>query len=153
MRKTLMALAAMLVASQAQAAPRDNIIAAVQKFDDAFNAGDQKAILGACTDDAIIIDDFPPHVWQGANACSTWFDDYGKDATANGIADGIVKIGKPWQAVATGDRGYVVVPAKYTYTQKGKPVVESGSVWTLALHKVGGLWKISGWAWGQHPGK
>ena len=89
MRKTLMALAAMLVASQAQAAPRDNIIAAVQKFDDAFNAGDKKAILGACTDDAIIIDDFPPHVWQGANACSTWFDDYGKDATTNGIAGGI----------------------------------------------------------------
>jgi ketosteroid isomerase-like protein len=150
MGKTLAAIAAVLIAANAAASPRDNILGAVQKFDDAFNKGDSAGIVGSCTDDAIIIDDFAPHVWQGAKACSVWLNDYGADATANGIADGIVKIGKPWQALVTGDRGYVVVPARYTYTQHGKPVVETGSVWTLALHKVGGLWKISGWAWAQH---
>ena len=146
----LAALAAMLAVAQAQASPRDNVLGVVQKFDDAFSSGSKAAVVGACTDDAIIIDDFAPHVWQGPNACGVWYDAYGADATANGIAGGIVKIGKPFQVTVSADRGYVVVPARYTYTQHGKPVVEDGSNWTLALQKVGGAWKISGWAWAQH---
>ncbi len=144
------ALAAIFVATQAPASPRDNVLGAAQKFDDAFNKGDKRAVVGSCTADAIIIDDFAPHVWQGANACGVWFDAYGAYAAANEITEGVVKVGKPFQVTVAGDRGYVVFPAKYTYTQHGKPVVENGSNWTMALQKVGGVWKISGWAWAQH---
>jgi ketosteroid isomerase-like protein len=150
MRLYLAALAAAFVTTRAPAAPRDNVLGAAQKFDDAFNKGDKAGVVGACTAEAIIIDDFAPHVWQGANACAVWWDAYAADATANGIADGIVKIGKPFQVTVAGDRGYVVFPAKYSYMQHGKPVVENGSNWTMALQKVGGVWKISGWAWAQH---
>ena len=150
MRVLLPALAAGLLLTQAQAAPRDTVLGAAQKFDDAFNNGDKAGVVGSCTDAAIIIDDFAPHVWQGPNACAVWWDAYAADAAANGIAGGIVKIGKPFKVTVAGDRGYVVFPAKYTYTQHGKPVVESGSNWTMALQKLGGAWKISGWAWAQH---
>ena len=50
----------------------------------------------------------------------------------------------------TGDRAYVVEPVVYTYKQHGKPVTESGSVWTLAMIKTGGAWRVSGWSWAQH---
>ena len=37
-------------------------MAAVNQFIAAFNSGDQKAIVDACTAQAAIIDDFPPHL-------------------------------------------------------------------------------------------
>jgi len=136
-------------ATPAFASDQTDAFAAVKKFDDSFNKGDMKTALGMCTDQAIIIDDFAPHVWSGTG-CSGWagaLDAYNKKS---GITDGIVSLGKPWHTDVTGDRGYVVVPVKYTYKQNGKPVVESGSVWTLALQKAASGWKITGWAWAQH---
>ena len=50
----------------------------------------------------------------------------------------------------TGDRAYVVVPATYTYKQKGKPVTESDAVWIFAMQKLASGWRIAGWAWAQH---
>jgi hypothetical protein len=43
-----------------------------------------------------------------------------------------------------------VVPANYNYKQDGKPMVETGSTFTLALQKVAAAWRITGWAWGKH---
>jgi hypothetical protein len=61
-----------------------------------------------------------------------------------------VTISKPRRVAVTGDRAYVVVPATYKYKQKGKPVTESGAVWTFALQKLTGGWRVAGWAWAQH---
>ena len=47
----------------------------------------------------------------------------------------------------TADRAYVVVPATYSYKEKGPPVTEPGSIWTLALKKGEAGWRITGWAW------
>jgi ketosteroid isomerase-like protein len=125
-------------------------LATVKAYDNAFNTGDVKTANGLCTADAIIIDDFPPHAWQGANTCQTWLNgltDYNKQV---GITDEKVIIGAPWRVSVAGDRAYIVVPATYTHKTKGKPVVESGATWTLALQKTSAGWRISGWAWAQH---
>jgi hypothetical protein len=60
-----------------------------------------------------------------------------------------VAIGERRAPIAvTGDRAYVVVvSATSTYKQKGKPVTQSGSVWTCALQKLAGGWRIAAWAW------
>ena len=52
--------------------------------------------------------------------------------------------------MVTGDRAYVVVPANYTYRQRGKQVTESGSIMTVALKKVAAHWRITGWSWAMH---
>jgi hypothetical protein len=49
----------------------------------------------------------------------------------------------------TGDRGYAVYPSHYSYKLNGKSVVEQG-VWTFAMQKAAGGWRIAGWAWAQH---
>jgi hypothetical protein len=59
-------------------------------------------------------------------------------------------LGKPWQVQVHGDRAYVVVPATYTYKQRGKAETESGSIFTLALKKVAAGWRITAWAWAAH---
>ena len=74
-------------------------------------------------------------MWQGATACSDWWNDIDAFNKKSGITDPNVAPGKPRHADVTGDRAYVVVPTTYTYKQNGKPVTESGAVWTLAFYK------------------
>jgi ketosteroid isomerase-like protein len=144
-------LAASMLAGPALALDADDALAVVQRYDDAFNANDKAAASALCAPDAVIIDDFAPHVWRGPNACSVWWDALGAYDASQGIGDpSHVKIGTPWRNVITGDRAYIVVPATYDYMQHGKSVVEAGSIWTLVLRKTASGWLITGWAWGQH---
>ena len=149
MRKLLIALAVtMLVAGPAAAvSDKTDVMKSVSQFVDAFNKGDTKTAAAACADQTAIIDEFPPHEWHGPGACSTWMSDYDSDAKKNGITDGNVTLAKARHVDVNGDRAYVVVPASYTYKQKGKPVKETASSLTVALQKSGAGWKITGWSW------
>ncbi|HEX9158748.1 MAG TPA: nuclear transport factor 2 family protein [Rhizomicrobium sp.] len=137
------------VANVAVAADREDVMATVKQYDDAFNKNDMKAWSALCTDNAIIIDDFAPHVWQGSDACGGWWKAFDASAKENAIANGMVTLGEAWHVTITGDRAYAVYPTRFTYRLKGKPVSERG-VWTLALQKVAAGWRITGWAWAQH---
>jgi len=134
----------------AAASGRTAVMATVRQFVDGFNKGDEKAMIAACTSPASIVDDFPPHHWYGPTACADWLHAYDADAAKNGIAGGVVTMGTPWHDEVTGDWAYFVDPVRYVYTQHGKPVVESGSVFTVVLHKVAAGWRIAAWTWAQH---
>jgi ketosteroid isomerase-like protein len=151
MRKTWITLAvAVLAAGLAAASEKTDVMAPVKQFVDGFNKSDTKTLVAACADQASIVDDFPPHEWHGAGACSTWEKDYEADAKKNGITEGVVTLGNPRHIDITGDRAYVVVPANFTYKQKGKLVKETGSTWTLVLQKGEAGWRITAWAWAAH---
>ena len=79
--------------------------------------------------------------------CLKWLADYEADIKKNGITDPSVTLGAPKHIDITGDRAYVVVPADYTYKEKGKAMKEAGSLLTLALQKVAAGWRITGWSW------
>ena len=116
---------------------------------DAFNKGDQKAVLALCVDDMSIIDEFPPYEWHGAGAFAKWFADYDADCKKNGVTDGIVTLDKPRHVVVTGDRAYVVAPSHYAYKQNGKPKKEAGED-TMTLQKGKDGWRFTGWCWAKH---
>jgi hypothetical protein len=126
------------------------VMATVHQFIDGFNKGDVKAALAACADRTSVIDEFPPHEWQGSTACADWARDLAASNEREGISRGVVTLSAPWRVDVSGDRAYVVVPARYAYDQHGKHVAESGSIFTLALQKVAGRWRITGWAWAAH---
>ena len=111
------------------------VLATVHQFVDGFNKGDTKTLLAACADQTSILDEFPPHEWHGTGACAKWVSDFDADAKKNGITDGVVTLSNPSHVDITADRAYVVIPANYTFKQKGKPVSEVGSIITLALQK------------------
>jgi hypothetical protein len=134
----------------AVASPQSDVMATVHQFVDGFNKGATKEALAACASPASIIDDFPPHEWQGAAACADWASAYAIEAKKNGITDGIVTLGQPRHVDITGSRAYVVVSANYTYKLHGKPVKENGSMLTVALRKLPEGWRITGWAWSRH---
>ena len=141
---------AVLIPSIAAGQDKTAVTATVHQFVDAFNKGDTKAAVATCAEQTSIIDEFPPHEWHGAGACQKWMDDYDADARKNGITDGFVTLGSPRHVDVSADHAYVVVPATYTYKQKGKPANETGSLLTVALQKGGTAWRITAWAWSKN---
>jgi hypothetical protein len=44
----------------------------------------------------------------------------------------------------------VVIPSSYTFKKKGKPVQETGSMFTFVLQKGAAGWRITAWSWTKH---
>jgi ketosteroid isomerase-like protein len=153
MRTMQIAIVAILwgaVAQTGRAQESSTVMAAINKFVDAFNKGDVKTATAACAEQTSIIDDFTPHEWHGAGACSKWMSDYDADAKKNALTDGFVTLGKARHVDVSKDVAYVVVPADYAYKMSGKPVKESGSMLTVALRKGAAGWRITGWSWSKN---
>ena len=148
MHKIFIALVlAALSAGPAAGSEKGDVMAVVHQFVDAFNKGDMKSAMATCADVTSVIDDFPPHEWYGAGACDKWSSDFDSFGKANEITAAVVALGKPRHIDITAERAYVVVPASYTFTMKGKPMKQSGSILTVALKKDASGWRLSAWAW------
>jgi len=139
-----------LTAAPAAATDQADVMAPVYQFIDGFNKGNVKSAVAACTDQASIIDEFPPYEWHGAGACAQWAVDFDADAKKNGITPGAVTLGRPRHVDVAGDRAYVVAPTAYAFRQKGKAVKETGSTLIVALQKGSAGWRITAWTWSKH---
>jgi hypothetical protein len=126
---------------------RSEVMKPINQFVNGFNKGDTASAMAACSEATAIIDEFAPHSWSGSGACQQWADDFDANSKKSGITNGKVILGKPTHVDITGDHAYVVIPSNYTFKQKGKAMAEPGSIFTFALHKGGGGWMITGWAW------
>jgi hypothetical protein len=154
MKHLMIAAAAMFgLAGWAHAAPAEGpLMAPVHQFIDSFNKGDIKGARAAHAAGAIaIMDEVPPHIWTGPKAFDSWVASLAAHDKAEGVTDQAVTIGEPLRQVVSGTHGYVVVQAVYTYKVKGAPTREPAEM-TFSLVRVGGAWRINGWAWdGTEP--
>lgn len=132
-------------AEDAGASESADAMAPVHHFVDAFNKGDLTSAVAACADEAFVMDDFPPHAWQG-KGCEKWADGFRDVAKKEGITDARMVLGKPRHVDVAGDWAYVVVPVTLILKHFGKPK-ELPSMFTAALHKETAGWRITGWAW------
>ena len=138
---------ALLLGSMTAAYANDaGIDVTIKAFADAFNKGDMKAAKALHVAAPVIIDEVPPHLWNGAGAFDQWGADLGKSEAAEGKSGGKVTIGVPTREVVSGDHAYAISPTTYTFQQKGKTMRERAQM-TLALVKDGGQWKIASWTW------
>jgi SnoaL-like domain len=134
-------------AAQAQTAD-PQLMAPINTFMEAFNKGDMAgaAATHASEADLVIIDEVPPYLWRGAQAFQTWAADLTSDDKKNGITDEKVSIGAATRVEMNGTAAYVVVPAVYTFKQKGVAMREAAQM-TFTLKKSGSGWLIHGWTW------
>jgi hypothetical protein len=128
--------------------PDAQVIAPIQKFIDSFNKGDMAAAAAthAAEADLVIIDEVSPYLWRGPRAFQTWSTALADDAKKQGNTDEKVTISAPTRTETTGDQAYVVVPAVYTFKQRGVAMREAAQM-TFALRKGPAGWLIHGWTW------
>jgi hypothetical protein len=143
-----MVVCLLMGAATAAQTPDAQLIAPIQKFIDSFNKGDipGAAATHAAEADLVIIDEVPPFLWRGPTAFQQWSTALDNDAKKRGITDQMVKIGVPARTEASGDQAYVVVPAVYTFKERGAAKREAAQM-TFALKKGPGGWMIHGWTW------
>jgi len=124
------------------------LMAPIQKFIDSFNKGDAAAAAAthSATDDLVIFDEVAPFVWRGASAFTAWASDLEADSQKNGISDQMVTIKPATREVSDGQQAYVVVPAVYSFKQKGVAMREAAQM-TVVLKKGASGWLIHGWTW------
>lgn len=139
-----------LFAAPAPAADRADVMAVVRQLTRAFNRGDVQSWAAGCVDPMTIIDELAPHEWHGRGAAARWFADFEGDARRHGITGATVTIGEPRHVDVAGARAYVVVPAGYSFLRNGGTVRETGSIWTFAMRKVDGRWRVAAWAWAKN---
>jgi hypothetical protein len=140
-------------ATAAAQAPDPQIVAPIQKFIDSFNKGDAAgaAATHAAVADLAIVDEVPPSAWHGAKAFASWSADLDADAKANGITEPMVTIKVPTRVEVHETHAYVIVPAVYSFKQKGVAMSESAQM-TFVLNKGASGWLIHGWTWtGPRP--
>ena len=127
----------------------------ITTFIDAFNKGDMKAAAAthASSADLVIIDEVPPFVWRGAQAMQTWAADLDADAKKTGMTEPKVTIKAATRVEINGSDAYVIVPAVFTFKQKGVAMRENAQL-TVVLKKGASGWLIHGWTWtGPRPQK
>lgn len=137
----------MLLPNQARATDKADVVATIHQFMDNLDPKTMDKALAACDSSTAIIDEFPPHVW---NSCGEWVKAFGEFDEKNGIVAGDVKVGAPWSVDVAGDRAYFVAPATYAFKDHGKDMKELHAVFTAALKKTDGGWRITAWTWSKH---
>src|SRR5271166_5646344 len=136
----LAAAAVLFSAPFAASADSNGPMSTIHRVSMAFNRGDLKGFAALCTSPATVLDDFPPHTWSGPTACTDWANALSAGFKKNDVTNATVIFGTPWHVDVTGNVAYVVVPATLTYNQKGKPVKETGSIFTIVLRKTATGW-------------
>jgi hypothetical protein len=144
----LSAIAVLVISVAAAAATPDAaLLAPIRLMVDSFNKGDMKTAATAIAPNGIvIIDDAPPHVWVGSDAFERWSKALEAADQAAGITDDVETNGKPTRVVVNADRGYVVLPAHYTFKQKGVAMREEAQI-VYTLQKGASGWLVTGWSW------
>jgi len=143
MRSSLLAALcalSVLAPNMVTASDESDVAATVRRWIRDFNLGDMNSFLAACAPSAAVVDGFPPYAWI---TCSDWMADYRENSKAIELTDGRLSVGKPIVSWVTGDRAYVIYPAKFSDQEKGKPVIYRGT-WTITLQKTSGRWLFTG---------
>ena len=147
MRNLLITIAIMMSGSTAVAASdKADVIAVVQRWTDAFSQRSFNTDIAPCAEDAVVIDDLPPHVWQGPDACSRWFKAFEAWASKAGVTNAVISLAETRHLDFDGEFAYLVAPVTLSYIKAGKPVNFAGMI-TLTLRKRESAWRISGVAW------
>ena len=135
-----------LACGSTPASDNSDVLEVVHAWANSFNTGDSKAGDRSCADETTVIDDFPPHVWQGRGACSHWYKDFLALATKTNITNATIVLGKERHLDFDSGYAYLVAPVTLSFNRNNKPVKETG-ILTMILHKDDSGWRITGWSW------
>lgn len=126
--------------------------AAVRRYVDAFNSGDEDGLAACFTDPGFILDGMAPHVFSGPSATRDWYRHALAVSEPRGITDFHMTFGTPSHNATVGDVAYFAAPATLSFKVGGQPTDQGGATFTAALRRVEGHWRIQAWAWTKGGG-
>jgi ketosteroid isomerase-like protein len=129
------------------ATPTQDPISVIRQYIDGFNRGDASALASCFAVPGSILDGMAPHVWSGPTATQDWYRDALIEAEHLDVSGYFVTLEEPLHNNVTGDAAYVVLPATMKFNMKDKQVTQSGALFTVALRRIDGAWRIASWAW------
>jgi ketosteroid isomerase-like protein len=127
----------------------DTPVAAIADYIDAFNRGDATGMTAMFAANGMILDGMAPHTWHGPTAAADWYRDVLIEGEQHGASGYHVRLGEPLHNNVTGDAAYVVSPATMTFQVRGQTVTQTGALFTVALRKEAGGWRIAAWGWAK----
>jgi ketosteroid isomerase-like protein len=130
----------------------DSPAVVIQRYIDAFNAGDEDALAECFAEPGFILDGQAPHVWSGPSATRDWHRDALGEAEHLGVTDFRMTLGTPSHNAIVGDAAYFVAPAILNFNMRGQPITQTGATFTVALRKGESGWRIAAWAWTKGGG-
>jgi ketosteroid isomerase-like protein len=130
----------------AAASDNDDVMEIARRWTDAFNRGAFNTDVAPCAEDAVVIDDLQPHVWQGPVACSRWYKAVAAWTEKAAVTKPTIAIGKAHHLDFDAGYAYLVAPVMLSYIKAAKAVNFRGII-TMTLHKGESGWRVSGVAW------
>lgn len=105
---------------------------------------DEENLAGVFTDDIVIVENFAPYIFRGANTALHWRDGFRNHA--GGLSGLVAAFGPAQDFSRSGDTAYFVLPTVWTGMANQKPFEEEGG-WAFVLRQDGGGWRIASYAW------
>jgi hypothetical protein len=130
----------------ALASDEADVMLIAHEWADTFGNGGFSKSNSPCTDDAVVIDDLPPHVWQGPGACSRWYKAVLAWAATTDVTHATITLGATSHLEINSGYTYLVAPVTLSFLKEGKPGKDLGIV-TMSLRKADSGWRISGLSW------
>jgi hypothetical protein len=124
--------------------PDDAMMAPVRAVA-AFMATLDDTLLADCfANDVVIVENFAPYVFRGADAVGRWRAGFREHAAT--LAGLVVAFGTPQDFSRAGDTAYFVLPTIWTGRTGGKPFEEQGG-WSFVLERQDEGWRVACYAW------
>jgi len=96
------------------------------------------------TGEVTILENFPPHVFNGQDGLAHWRDLMRRHVGT--IADLCHTFGSPQDFGLAGDTVHFTLPTHWTGVRDGQPFKELGG-WTFVQVREGGGWRIRSYGW------
>lgn len=136
------------LASRADAADDAALLRPIEALVVAIERGDTAGIARAYAPDPSIVDEFAPFRWTGSDAAKRWARGFAASNNAGNVTDVGLTHEKPRFVTRSGERAWLVYPAKFTFRVGGKPAWETAA-WTFALVRIAGAWRIEASTWAK----
>jgi hypothetical protein len=106
--------------------------------------GDDRHIAETFTADPVIVENFAPHVFRGADGLAAWRA--GMRSHAADLSGLVASFGPPQDERLAADTAFFTLPTRWSGKTLGRDFSEDGG-WAFVLVRERGAWRISAYAW------
>jgi len=106
--------------------------------------GDETMLSAFASDGVVILENFAPHLFLGADAVARWANAMREHAATLGSLRH--SFGPAQDFACDGKRAFFSLPTHWQGTTNGRPFQEDGG-WSFLLVKEDGHWRVQSYGW------